>query len=79
MIKARATGSDGDDILIFGIDEDNIRELRKGRPLSINLTEMGLKGKMVIFWGKDMGALQEIMAPFLSSDTEISDHRDGDL
>lgn len=48
MLKARS----GDD-LIFGLSARNIELLMNGKPISIDLTEIGLaKGRVLIFYGR---------------------------
>ena len=48
MLKARS----GDD-LIFGLSARNLELLVAGKPISIDLTELGLaKGRIMIFYGR---------------------------
>jgi hypothetical protein len=48
VLKARA----GDD-LIFGVSALNVERLMEGKPIVINLTDLGLpKGRVMIFYGK---------------------------
>lgn len=48
MLKAR-TG----DTLIFGLSALNIERLMEGKPISIDLKDLGLpKGRVMIFYGK---------------------------
>lgn len=47
MLKARS----GDD-LIFGLSARNVELLMQGKPISINLRDLGLdKGRVMIFYG----------------------------
>jgi hypothetical protein len=46
MLKARSGDS-----LIFGLSEENLTRLKQGLPISIDLTEMGMKGRVLIFYG----------------------------
>lgn len=59
MLKARI----GDD-LIFGLSALNVERLMEGKPIAINLTDLGLsKGRVMIFYGKtekDMKAELEV-------------------
>lgn len=48
MLKARS----GDD-LIFGLSALNVEKLMEGKPIAIDLRELGLpKGRVMIFYGK---------------------------
>ena len=48
MLKARS----GDD-LIFGLSAMNVEKLMEGRPIAIDLRDLGLeKGRVMIFYGK---------------------------
>lgn len=48
MLKARS----GDD-LIFGLSALNVERLMEGKPIAVNLTDLGLpKGRVLIFYGK---------------------------
>jgi hypothetical protein len=53
MIKFSGTDKKtGEWVAGFGLSEGNIRRLRKGEPIMVNLKEMGLPGgKIVIMWG----------------------------
>ena len=72
MLKARANGRDGE-LLIFGLSEMNLKKLKEGRPIQIDLTEMGLNGTMLIFYGKDEIAMAKQLEPFLGPDTKVFD------
>lgn len=48
MIKARSG-----DIMVFGLSEANLQELRKGRPIEVDLRDLAMPGgKVIIFYGK---------------------------
>ena len=48
MLKARSGDS-----LIFGLSALNVERLMQGKPISIDLKELGLeKGRVLIFYGK---------------------------
>ena len=52
LIKAVTTLDDGRKLLILGLSEMNIRELKKGRPISIELEKLGLEGQIAIVYGE---------------------------
>lgn len=66
MLKARS----GDD-LIFGLSARNVELLMEGKPISIDLRDLGLeKGRVMIFYGKtetDMKAELEVAGIVLPS------------
>jgi hypothetical protein len=47
MIKATAG-----DMVLFGLSEKNVQLLKEGKPIKIDMTELGLTGKVLIFYGK---------------------------
>jgi len=52
MIKAKLDSPDGP-ILIFGLSADNIRQLTAGRPIAIDLRELGANhGRVLILYGR---------------------------
>lgn len=54
MLKART----GDD-LIFGLSARNVELLMQGRPISIDLRDLGLpKGRVMIFYGTTEEAMK---------------------
>lgn len=56
MLKARAG-----DMMFFGLSERNIELLRKGRPIHVDLTDIGMKGEVIIFYGVDEEDCRKIL------------------
>lgn len=52
MIKARSIGKDGDDLIIFGLSARNVELLKAGKPISIRMEELGLRGTVLIMYGE---------------------------
>ncbi len=52
MIKFKTTGPDGSPGFGFGLSEENIRRLKAGQPIRINLEDLGMKGTVVILYGE---------------------------
>lgn len=69
MIKAVAD-KDGKPIVILGLSFNNLRELKKGRPIRIHMSELGLKGKILIFAGKTERAMETMIKSNFSVDCE---------
>ena len=65
MIKARAG-----DLLLFGLSERNLQLLREGRPIAIDLAELGVAGRRVVIFH---GATEEIMEHKLKTEGLITD------
>lgn len=72
MIKARATKEDGSHLLIFGLSKMNLKKLKEGKPIKVDLSEMGLPGEMLIFYGETELAMTKMMEPFLGPSTKFS-------
>ncbi|HZO54907.1 MAG TPA: hypothetical protein VFB63_19525 [Bryobacteraceae bacterium] len=54
MLKARAG-----DRLVFGLSAKNIEYLMEGKPISIDLKDLGLEGgSVVIFYGRTEGDMK---------------------
>jgi len=66
MVKFRAG-----ELLGFGLSAENIRRLQQGEPIYIDLTEMGMTGKVLIFYGKTEFDMAEKLKPFVDKDTFI--------
>lgn len=75
MIKFKA-GSDEDPIFGFGISEGNVKRLRKGQPIAINMDEMGANGTVYIFYGKTERDLVDMTANHIGPDTKLKIHND---
>lgn len=65
MIKARAG-----EVVIFGLSERNLELLRKGMPIKINMTELGLTGTILIFYGKTEEAMYEELKELVGPETK---------
>ena len=62
MIKAKLNNGD----LVFGLSEENVRILREGHPISINLKDMGLEErKILITYGKTEDDIYKEMMEFI--------------
>lgn len=71
MIKFRASTDDGF-ILGFGLSEENVKRLKQGKPILIDLDEMGIHGgKLTIFYGKTEAKMARELSEMIGPDTEI--------
>ena len=73
MLKAKLTGKDGKPGLILGITMENVKRLKEGQPIKVDLTEMGLNADLMIFYATDEQGLIATIAPFIGKDTVIHD------
>lgn len=51
MIKAVATTGNGEKLVLLGLSDANIVELKKGNPILIEMWELGFEGKLAIMAG----------------------------
>ena len=68
MIKARA----GDHIF-FGLSEVNLQRLREGRPIKVDLAEIGLTGTVLIFYGETEEKMRDDLAELIGPETDYRD------
>ena len=71
MIKALAKTDKGD-LIVLGLSRENIRRLKGGAPIDIDLSEMGLSGHIVIFAGETEQSMAEELAELIGPETKMS-------
>lgn len=54
MLRARI-----DDLVVLGVDEENIKRLKEGKPIFIDLTSLGMTGKVCIMYGETLKKVKE--------------------
>ncbi len=52
MVKASILKDDGRHIFVLGLSDGNIKLLRQGKPIPVNLAELGGRGEVLIMWGQ---------------------------
>ena len=71
MVKFTAMGTDGP-LIGIGLTKENLRRLRAGHPIYINLADLHLPpGRIMIFHGDTEQALTKTLLPFISEDTVV--------
>ncbi len=75
MIKAKMTGKNGEPRLMFGLSAENVKRLQAGQPIAINLTEMGLEGDVLIFYGETEADMAQMLKPYINEDTVVHNER----
>ena len=76
MIRATGTNEKtGQTMLVLGLSEGNLNQLRKGNAIHIFGQEMNLPIDIVIFWGETEDKLAEQMKPLINKQTLVRDRR----
>jgi len=57
----------------FGLSEENIKLLKQGKPISIDLKEMGIDKKLMIFYGVTENHMKNMLNEFIGDKTEIKE------
>lgn len=72
MIKAISETPDGSFILL-GLSEENLRRLREGKPLLVQMSELGHEGRVVIVYGETEEAIVRMLREegLLDSSTKV--------
>ena len=52
MIKAKGTLEDGSPFILLGISRLNVEKLQEGKPMLVDLTQLGLEGQIAIIYGE---------------------------
>lgn len=69
MIKFTYTKGSGALCYGFGISEENVKRLKKGQPIYIDLSQIGGTGEVMIFYGKTEQDMARDLAEFIGPDT----------
>lgn len=74
MMKATAMTSKGP-LVIFGLSAENIRRLQQGKPIDIDMSELGMRGHIMIFAGKNEDSMKQALtdAGMIDSQTIVHD------
>jgi len=63
-------------VIVIGLEEKNIEKLKRGEPFHQYLEDkIGIPHDIVIFYGKDMEALEKITKDMTGPNTIVKDHR----
>lgn len=73
MIKFKLSGKNKPSFG-FGISAENVDLLKQGKPIVIDMTEMGLNAEIMIFYGETTGDLIKLVQPYIDSQTKIHDY-----
>jgi len=75
MIRARGTGAHGRPILFIGLEEENIKRMKDGKPVHIHCDDQGVALDIVLLAGKDVETLKESMGELIGPETSVRDLR----
>ena len=68
MLKARAG-----DTVFFGLSARNLELLRAGRPIKIDLQDIGMTGTAIIFYGETEEKMRDDLLPLVGAGTIYHD------
>lgn len=71
MIKFKLTTDDGKVKLGLGISDENVRRLKRGEPIYVNLNEMGIEAELMIMYGRTEAEIVKELKPFIGKETTI--------
>ena len=73
MIKFLAGKDTKRQVIGLGLSEENVVRLRQGRPIHVDLLELGLpwQAEVLIFYGVTEQALREELAGLIGPETEV--------
>lgn len=72
MLRAVAVNEDGNNVLLLGLSSINIQLIKAGAPILIELEELGLKGKVVIFHGHTEQDIMRLVSDLIGPDTVLN-------
>lgn len=71
MIKFKLTTDDGEVKLGFGITQENVKLLKQGKPIYVDLNEMGIAAKLMIMYGETEAQIVKQLKPYIGEETVI--------
>lgn len=71
MIKAKATLLGDRPLYLFGLSALNLQRLREGKPIRVELEEMGGVGEVVILFGETEAAIATELADLIGPSTQV--------
>lgn len=65
-------GDANDPIIGLGLSFKNLKKLKQGQPILIDLVEIGLVGNILIFVGETEKQMEHQMKEFIGPDTKVN-------
>jgi hypothetical protein len=78
MIKATATSGVGEKLVILGLSEVNVQNLKDGKPLVVEMWELGYTGKLVIMYGETEDKIAEQFRANIEIGEEVDERKPGE-
>jgi hypothetical protein len=75
MIKAKAQRRDGSSFVVLGLTRRNTELLLAGKPIPVDLREMGIDCQVLIMGGETEDAMAAELKDFIDSKTIVDDQR----
>lgn len=75
MVKATAYRPDGSSFIVLGLSRNNTEMLLMGKPIHVDLEQLGLKGDILIMGGETESHIEAELAQYCNEDTIIDDRR----
>ena len=76
MIKVIRKSEAGSGVTIgFGLTDEDIEHLKADDVVYADLSDIGLTGNLVVFYGESEADLEAFIAPYITDKTEIRDGR----
>lgn len=72
MLKFKAETANRKPLYGFGLSQENVKRLKSGKPIVIDLAEMGGDGEVMIFYGRTEQEMQRGLADLINEKTDIS-------
>lgn len=67
MIKFVAHDKDGRALLGLGLSDENLRRLRKNRPIAVDPRDLGIEGpRIMVFAGPDEDSMRAMLAEYVT-------------
>lgn len=67
MIKAKIDGK----LLLLGLSNQNLKQLKKGHPIHIFGKEFGIEEDIMIIWGRTEQDIVDEISPMINGTTQI--------
>lgn len=71
MVKFSFKRKSGKIVMGFGINQDNVRRLKKGDPIFVDLSQFGIDGEILIFYGETEQDLVAFVSPHIDKETKV--------
>lgn len=73
MIKFKIASAEGGHIIGLGITAENVKRLKRGQPIYVDMGPLGYSGlKVLVFFGQDEGALYDAVRPMIGPNTKVN-------